>query len=350
MEEDHSEHRGSRLTLSQLLIFRRKPMLAVQLTAYGDPTKFLHQVELPEPGEPRPDQVLIQVDFSPVNPNDLMLAQGIYSVHPELPSVIGNEGVGHVIAVGAEVLEVQVGDRVLIPFHVFAWAERVLAPAKNLIKLSARTDIHQLAMLRINPPTAALLLSEYVALKPGDWIVQNAANSGVGRAVIAFARERGIRTANLVRRPELFDELTAAGGDLVLLDTPDAVEIIRDKTANAPIRLALDGVSGPSTALLGAILSTDSTLVSYSAMSGAAMSLSPLDVIFKRITVRGFLLNDFDFVSLVRAAIEHAAELIAAGRLHAPIAAIYPLSAIKEAVAHTLRGGKVLLEVSPRLL
>jgi NADPH:quinone reductase-like Zn-dependent oxidoreductase len=350
MEEDHSEHRGSRLTLSQLLIFRRKPMLAVQLTAYGDPTKFLHQVELPEPGEPRPDQVLIQVDFSPVNPNDLMLAQGIYSVHPELPSVIGNEGVGHVIAVGAEVLEVQVGDRVLIPFHVFAWAERVLAPAKSLIKLSARTDIHQLAMLRINPPTAALLLSEYVALKPGDWIVQNAANSGVGRAVIAFARERGIRTANLVRRPELFDELTAAGGDLVLLDTPDAVEIIRDKRANAPIRLALDGVSGPSTALLGAILSTDSTLVSYSAMSGAAMSLSPLDVIFKRITVRGFLLNDFDFVSLVRAAIEHAAELIAAGRLHAPIAAIYPLSAIKEAVAHTLRGGKVLLEVSPRLL
>jgi NADPH:quinone reductase-like Zn-dependent oxidoreductase len=270
-------------------------MQAVQLTAYGDPTQFLHQIELPEPQQPGLGEVLIQVDFSPLNPNDLMLAQGIYSVHPTLPSVIGNEGVGHVIAIGSGVTNTGVGDIVLVPLHVFAWAEQVITPARNLIKLSEQADIHQLAMLRINPPTAALLLSEYMSLKAGDWIVQNAANSGVGRAVIAFVRERGIRTVNLARRPELFDELTAAGGDLVLLDSPGAVEVIREKTANAPIRLALDGVSGQSTALLGAILSTDSTLVSYSAMSGAAMTLSPLELIFKRITVRGFLLNDFDF-------------------------------------------------------
>jgi NADPH:quinone reductase-like Zn-dependent oxidoreductase len=270
-------------------------MQAVQLTAYGDPTQFLHQIELPEPQQPGLGEVLIQVDFSPLNPNDLMLAQGIYSVHPTLPSVIGNEGVGHVIAIGSGVTNTGVGDIVLVPLHVFAWAEQVITPARNLIKLSEQADIHQLAMLRINPPTAALLLSEYMSLKAGDWIVQNAANSSVGRAVIAFVRERGIRTVNLARRPELFDELTAAGGDLVLLDSPGAVEVIREKTANAPIRLALDGVSGQSTALLGAILSTDSTLVSYSAMSGAAMTLSPLELIFKRITVRGFLLNDFDF-------------------------------------------------------
>ena len=134
----------------------------------------------------------------------------------------------------------------------------------------------------------------------------------------------------------------------MLIDSPGVPDIIREKTAKAPIRLALDGVSGPATALLGAILSSDSTIVSYSAMSGAPISLSPLDVIFKRITLRGFLLNDFDFASLVRPAIERAAELIAAGRFRAPVAAIYPLSAIKDAVAHTLRGGKVLLEVSPR--
>jgi NADPH:quinone reductase-like Zn-dependent oxidoreductase len=72
-------------------------------------------------------------------------------------------------------------------------------------------------MLRINPPTAALPLSEYIPLNPGDWIVQNAANSVVGRAVIAFARARGIRTVYLVRRPELIDELFAVGGDIVLL-------------------------------------------------------------------------------------------------------------------------------------
>jgi NADPH:quinone reductase-like Zn-dependent oxidoreductase len=321
-------------------------MQAVQLTAYGDPTQFLHQVEIPEPQGPGRGEVLIQVDFSPLNPNDLMLAQGIYSVHPSLPSVIGNEGVGHIIAIGTGVMGIGIGDIVLVPLHVFAWAERVIAPAQNLIKLSGQADINQLAMLRINPPTAALLLSEYMPLKAGDWIVQNAANSGVGRAVIAFARERGIRTINLVRRAELFDELGAAGGDIVLLDSLDAVELIREKTAGAAIRLAFDGVSGASTALLARILSADGTLVSYSAMSGAPMSISPLDVIFKRITVRGFLLNDYDFGSLVRPAIEQAAELISRGRFHAPIAVIYPISAIKDAVAHTLRGGKVLLKVS----
>src|SRR5579863_7487907 len=258
-----------------------KTMQAIQLTAYGDPSKFLKSAELPEPKQPGHDEVLIEVDFSPVNPNDLMLAQGIYSVDPELPSVIGNEGVGHVIAVGSRVTSVQIGDRVLVPLHVFAWAERVVAPAQDLIKLSRDTDIQQLSMLRINPPTAALLLSEYVALKPGEWIVQNAANSGVGRAVIAFARERGIRTVNLVRRPELIDELTAVGGDVVLLDSPDAPNLIQKKTENSRIRLALDGVSGPATALLAAIVSSDSTIVSYSAMSGAPISISPLDVIFK---------------------------------------------------------------------
>jgi NADPH:quinone reductase-like Zn-dependent oxidoreductase len=323
-------------------------MQAVHLTAYGDPSKFLQYVELPEPGEPGPNEVLIQVEFSPLNPNDLMLALGIYSVHPQLPSVIGNEGVGHVLAVGLEVTNVQAGDRVLVPLHVFAWAEFVLASAQDLIKLPQETDIQQLSMLRINPPTAALLLSEFIVLKPGEWIVQNAANSGVGRAVIAFARERGIRTVNLVRRPELIDELLAAGGDIVLLDSPDAPQIIREKTANAPIRLALDGVSGPATALLGNIVSPDSTIISYSAMSGAPISISPLNVIFKRITLRGFLLNDFSFALLVRPAIEQAVELIAAGRLHAPVAAVYPLSDIKGAVAHTQRGGKVLLDVGHR--
>jgi NADPH:quinone reductase-like Zn-dependent oxidoreductase len=324
-------------------------MQAVQLTAYGDPASFLQFVEIPEPSRPRRNEVMIRVDFSPLNPNDLMLAQGIYSVHPELPSVIGNEGVGHVVAIGPEVANIQVGDLVLIPLHVFAWAERVVAPAKDLIKLSPESDVHQLAMLRINPPTGALLLSEFIPLRPGDWIVQNAANSGVGRAVIAFARERGIRTVNLVRRPELIDELKAAGGDIVLVDSAEAPQLVRERTENASIRLGLDGVSGPATALLGTIVSSDSTIVSYSAMSGAPMSISPLDVIFKRITVRGFLLSDFDFASFVRPAIEQAAELIATGRLYAPVAAIYPLSAIKEAVAHTQRGGKVLLDVSETL-
>jgi NADPH:quinone reductase-like Zn-dependent oxidoreductase len=71
--------------------------------------------------------------------------------------------------------------------------------------------VKQLAMLRINPPAGALMLSEYVDLKPGDWVVQNAANSGVGRAVIAIGKERGIQTINLVRRDDVIPEVVDGG-------------------------------------------------------------------------------------------------------------------------------------------
>ena len=60
-------------------------------------------------------------------------------------------------------------------------------------------------MLSGNPPTAALILSEYTHLKPGDWVVQNSANSGVGRSLIAIAKARGLRTINFVRRRELLN-------------------------------------------------------------------------------------------------------------------------------------------------
>jgi len=75
-------------------------MRAVQLTAFGNPVDGLECVDIPEPDTPGPNQVLIGVEYSPINPNDLMVAQGIYAFRPPLPAVIGNEGVGKVLAVG----------------------------------------------------------------------------------------------------------------------------------------------------------------------------------------------------------------------------------------------------------
>jgi NADPH:quinone reductase-like Zn-dependent oxidoreductase len=147
--------------------------------------------------------------------------QGV--LRPELPSVIGNEGVGRVVAVGPGVTNVAVGDRVLPPRSSWVWRERMVIPAAGLFSLPLEADPKQLAMLAINPPTASLLLSEYVDLNRGDFVIQNAANSGVGRWVIAFAKARGLRTVNIVRRPELVTDLQAAGGDLVLVDGPEAI-------------------------------------------------------------------------------------------------------------------------------
>ncbi|HWN58777.1 MAG TPA: zinc-dependent alcohol dehydrogenase family protein [Methylomirabilota bacterium] len=321
-------------------------MRAVQLTAYGNPVESLKYVDIPAPEAPGPNQVLIGIEFSPINPSDLLLANGIYAVRPALPSVIGNEGVGKVLAVGAGVKNVKVGDRVLAPLSSFTWRERLVASADGLFALPADADPQQLSMLAINPPTAALLLSEYVDLKPGEWVVQNSANSSVGRWVIAFAKTRGLKTVNIVRRKELVPELQALGADVVVVDSRDVTKEIKAAVGQAEIRLALDGVSGPASGVLASTLSQHGTLVSFAAMSGAPMSISPLDVIFKPITMKGFWLGHPESAAKTAPSIAQAAEMIASGRVNIPVAATYPLSSIKEAVAHAVRGGKIILNVA----
>jgi len=201
-------------------------------------------------------------------------------------------------------------------------------------------------MLTINPPTAALLLSEYVDLKPGDWVVQNAANSGVGRSVIAFAKKRGFRTINLVRRPELVAELKAAGGDVVLVDGPDTPARVKSEVGAAAPRLGLDAIAGSATQSVVRLLEPGGTVVLYSLLSGEPLSLDGRDLIFRGITARGFWEGAPQLGAKITAAKREGAELIASGRLEVPIAATYPLSAIAEAVAHVERGGKVLLKVA----
>src|SRR6201993_3690033 len=321
-------------------------MHAAQLTAYGNPVESLESVDLPEPAAPSPNQVRIGVEFSPLNPSDLLLARGIYGIRPALPSVIGGEGVARVIAAGTGVENVKVGDRVLAPLSSFTWRERMVVPASGLFALPPDADPRQLSMLSINPPTAALLLSEYVDLKPGEWVVQNSANSAVGRWVIAFAKARGLKTVNIVRRPELVPELKAIGGDVVVVDSPDVSKEIKADVGQAELRLELDGVSGPATGVLASTLSPYGTLVSYAAMSQGPISISPLEVIFKPLTVRGFWVGHPESAAKSAPAVKQAAEMIASGRVHIPVAAIYALSSIKEAVAHAQRGGKILLDVA----
>ncbi len=303
-------------------------MRAVQLTAYGNPVEGLNYVDIPAPQAPGPNQVLIGIEFSPLNPSDLLLARGIYALRPPLPTVIGNEGVGSVLAVGSGVENVKVSDRVLAPLSSFTWRERMVVSADGLFALPR--DV----------------LSEYVDLKPGEWVVQNSANSGVGRWVIAFAKKRGLKTVNIVRRPELVDELKAIGGDVVVVDSPDVSERIKAAVGQAELRLALDGVSGAATGVLASTLSPRGTLVSFAAMSLAPMSISPLDVIFKPITIRGFFMAHPEFAAKLAPAVAQAAEMMASGRVQIPVAATYGLSSIKEAVAHALRGGKILLNVA----
>ena len=200
-------------------------------------------------------------------------------------------------------------------------------------------------MAGINPPTAALLLSQFVDLKPGDWVAQNAANSGVGRSLIAIARTRGLRTINFVRRAELVPELEVAGGDLVLLDVEGALDKVRVVVGGGRVPLGIDGVAGKASATVAGALSDFGTLVVYALMSGEPVTIDPLDLIGKRVTAKGFFLNHSDIEPKISAALRDTVPLVASGAIRVPIAATYPLAAFREAVDHVRRGGKVLFDV-----
>ena len=146
-------------------------------------------------------------------------------------------------------------------------------------------------MLRINPPTALLLLTDIVPLKPGDWVIQNVANSAVGRLVIRLAQARGIKTMNVVRRESLFAELKPLGADACVVDGPDLAERVKTLTGGASIRLGLDAVSGQATARLSACVGEGGVVCNYGSMSGEDPVMSRAALVGNGQTLVGFILG-----------------------------------------------------------
>ncbi len=324
-------------------------MKALQMTKYGVPQEVVELVELPEPDAPKADEVLAAVEYAPINHSEILKITKRYPLLPSsFPAGVGNEGVARILSVGGAVTNLKPGDRVIIPPTHSAWRERVVLPAAGLFALPRGADPRQLSMLSINPPTAALLLSEFVDLQPGEWLIQNAGNSGVGRSVIAIAKSRGLHTVSVVRRPELVDEVRGHGGVVVLLEGSDFAATVAKETANARIRLAIDGVAGESTAALTSCLAPGASVVLYSIISGKPGVANGIDLIFRNIVIRGFWIYSPQFRSSpkILEAMKLGARLVAEGKLHVPIAATYPLASVATALTHAQNGGKVLFEVA----
>ncbi|HWY93661.1 MAG TPA: zinc-binding dehydrogenase, partial [Steroidobacteraceae bacterium] len=164
-------------------------------------------------------------------------------------------------------------------------------------------------------------------------------------SLIAIAKKRGFRTINLVRRRELIDEIKQAGGDIVLEDDPASVAEAAQTVGKGAVRLAVDSIGG-SAATLIQLLSDRGVLVAYASATGQPLAIDELQLIGKHLTVKGFFLGDYDHVSKVLPAQIEAAPLVASGALTVPVAAVYPMAKIKEALEHLHKGGKILLDFS----
>lgn len=324
-------------------------MLRVEYRERGPvPQDVLELVEFELP-PPAAGEVLVKVVAATINPSDLLLLTGKYGQLPPLPARCGNEGLGRVESLGERVDSLNIGQLVLLPVGCGSWASHLLLNAEDLVAVPEEADHLQLAMLAVNPVSAAVLLDQGPDLQTGDWLIQNAANSAIGACIIQLAKARGLKTINLVRRESAVAEVRAAGAGHVLVDGDHLPERVREITGGAPLRFALDALAGAASEQLANCLSDGGLLLNHGMMSGEHCQVSPRNLAFRQITLRGYWVGNW-FASSTRETRQQLfAQLSAAivsGDLHMPVAATYPLAQVKAAVAAAVAGersGKVLL-------
>jgi len=318
----------------------------------GEPSTVLQWRDLPEP-TPGPGEVRVRMLLAPVHPSDLHIIRGRFAAHrqPRLPASPGSEGVGVIDAVGSEVPQSRLGERVVLLDVYGTWREQVISPAERAIAVPDGVSDEDAAQALINPMTALALTMHEHKLEAGEWLVQSAAGSTVGRLVLQLSQALGFHTINLVRRAEQVAEIKALGGDIVLCTADeDWAEQLKQATGGKGVTKAIDCVAGRTGATLARQLAQNGSLLVYGALSShrqtdAAAFEMPVfapAMIYSSAEVRGWLI----FTWLTRQGVAEGArilrnllELIAEGRLKPPPAQRYPLAQAFEACEAAERMG-----------
>jgi trans-2-enoyl-CoA reductase len=289
-----------------------------------------------------PGDVLVDVEAAPVHFGDLLYVEGKLANAPPPPAVCGMEGIGRIARVGPEVRGLDRGQRVFLPRKYGNFAQQVLTQAARVTPAPEHGDPLQLALVPVNVLTSYLLVTRVVKLEPGEWLLQNAANSSCGRYVIGIARQLGLRTVNVVRRPELVPDLLALGADAVVLDGDDLPERVAEATSGAAIRFGVDSVAGDATARIARCLAVDATLAIFGLMSMQPCRV-PADLLFlNNLRLQGYFMPHYERGIGREEWLAIMAQLgrwVADGVLRAKIAATYRLDEIRDAFRHELRTG-----------
>lgn len=301
---------------------------------------YLERIELVKPG---PMQMAVKLLAAPINPSDLGTIMGTYGHLPILPAVPGREGVGEIYDVGELVDKSILGKRVRIPLSLGSWQESVIVDFRDLIFVPSDIPMEMAAMAFINPPTAWCLLHDFVDLKPGDWIIQNAANSAVGMCVIQIARHFGVKTINIVRDLDYWEEpLKKIGADVVL---QEGTEWYKDSSIRNIAKLALNSVGGQSAIHLINALEDGGIHVTFGGMTREAVVWPTRDLIFRNISLRGFAVVQYFETERYKDILNLVFDYIKKGVIRIPIEKAYLLKDFKAAIAEAQayhRKGKIL--------
>ncbi|KAL4959192.1 enoyl-[acyl-carrier-protein] reductase [Aspergillus stella-maris] len=289
---------------------------ALVYSKYGEPKDVLklHKHSI---SAPNGTQVNLRLLAAPLNPADVNQIQGVYPSKPpfetklgttDSAAIAGNEGAFEVISTGSEVKGLQKGDWVIMKkTGQGTWRTHAQLEESQLIKIEDKTGLSplQVSTISVNPVTAYRMIKDFCDwdwMRAGEeWLIQNGANSGVGRAAIQLGREWGIKTLNVVRErktPEetekLKQELKDLGATAVVTEAEllsgEFKNIVKEltKQGKEPIRLALNCVGGKSATALAKVMAPGSHMVTYGAMSKQPVALPSGLLIFKNLIFDGF--------------------------------------------------------------
>ena len=316
---------------------------------FGKPTEVLSLGDSPIP-EPKANQVRVKTILASIHNHDLLTIRGKYGFKPEMPAIGGSEAVGIIDAVGSDVKELKVGQRIAAASVQATWAEYFVASQDMVFPVPDSLDDEMAAQL-VAMPLSALMLLEFLQVESGQWIIHNAANGAVGKSLAMLAAARGIKTINVVRSAEAIKELQAIGvKNNINSEDEDWKEQVKAIIAEEQISAAVDSVGGEDSGALLSLLGHGGVFAVFGAMSGKPMVLNPTDMIFKQATLKGFWgskLSQEMSVENKQRLVDELIDRAVDGKLKLPTEATFDLADILDAVDGKLQAekkGKVLLK------
>jgi NADPH:quinone reductase-like Zn-dependent oxidoreductase len=339
-------------------------MKALIFRETGEPKSVVKLAEIPTPPVAA-GEALVRVLLSPIHPSDLHMVRGRYGYQPELPASPGIEGVGMVEAVGPGVQGPIVGTRVVFVRTWNTWCEQIVCPVDRLVPVPEGLDDSAAAISYTNPLTAWALTMASHHLQEGDWLLQTAAASSVGKLVLQLAQQYRFKTINVIRRREQETVIRNLGGnEVICTDDEDLRARLQELTAGKGVERAIDCVAGELGAEIARNLAPAGTMLVYGALSSHrqtdpakfTMPLFAPRLIYSTATVRGWWLPrwvDSQPLAEARAAASDLLTMLSNGALTPPATVRYSLKDFQEAVL--LADGeagqqKVLLDFSERAL
>ena len=316
---------------------------------FGKPSDVLSLSDSPIP-EPKANEVRVKTILSSIHNHDLLTVRGQYGFKPELPAIGGSEAVGIIDAVGSDVKDLKVGQRVAAASVQATWAEYFVAPEHMIFSVPDELKDEMAAQL-IAMPLSALMLIEFLDLQSGQWVIHNAANGAVGKSLAMLAAARGINTINVVRSDDAVKELESLGiKNNINSSDEDWKNQVKTIIGDDKISAAVDSVGGESSNDLLSLLGHGGTFASFGIMSGKPMVLDPTHIIFKQATLKGFWgskISQEMSVENKQRLIDELVERGTSGNLKLPVEAVFDLADIIKAVDGKLqasKNGKVLLK------